>query len=282
MICLILGAGLTSAPAVADVIFDTFPYLEGCGGYAITGPTNIYTHSDNDVAVYVDVPAGADYWLESVEIPLCRWRGSDVVHVYLMSDNGGSPSLPQAVLDSSLTQTLPNTFEVGVIQAVFSGTTQLQGGTRYWIACSSPADAYTAWAQGEDNDGFFAGRTNMGPWLQNHSTLMPAVRVQGSSTASGAGDAATTSSLQQNIPNPFNPTTTIAFSLERSCGVSLRIYDAGGGLVRTLVDGAREARNYEVTWDGRDDLGRTVASGVYFYRLTAGSFTQARKMVLLK
>ncbi|MDH5271362.1 MAG: T9SS type A sorting domain-containing protein, partial [Candidatus Krumholzibacteria bacterium] len=88
--------------------------------------------------------------------------------------------------------------------------------------------------------------------------------------------------LSQNTPNPFNPTTTISYVLPAKGRAVLRVYAADGRLVRTLVDGVLDAGAHEMTWDGRDDRGRLVASGVYFYRLEAGRFQDAKKMVLLK
>ena len=64
--------------------------------------------------------------------------------------------------------------------------------------------------------------------------------------------------------------------------MSLKVYNVAGELVRTLANEARPAGPYTMTWDGRDSNGANVASGVYFYRLVAGDFTQTRKMVLLK
>jgi hypothetical protein len=94
--------------------------------------------------------------------------------------------------------------------------------------------------------------------------------------------APATSFLLQNYPNPFNPTTRVAFGLAAPSNVSLRIYDAAGRLVRVLAEGARPAGNYSELWDGRDSGGRAVASGIYFYRLTAGAFTETKKMALLR
>jgi hypothetical protein len=96
----------------------------------------------------------------------------------------------------------------------------------------------------------------------------------------GAPGLATT--LHANHPNPFNPTTTIRYELAAAGNVRLRVFDAAGRLVRTLVDTSEGAGAHDVTFDGRDDNGRPVASGVYFYRLDAGTTTQTRKMVLLK
>jgi flagellar hook capping protein FlgD len=90
------------------------------------------------------------------------------------------------------------------------------------------------------------------------------------------------SALSQNVPNPFNPTTLIRYELPEAEHVTLAVYDANGTLVRTLVDEVRPIGKNEITWDGRSDTGNAVGSGVYFYRIAAGSFSQSRKMVLLK
>lgn len=89
-------------------------------------------------------------------------------------------------------------------------------------------------------------------------------------------------SLEQNSPNPFNPTTMIRFTLPARERVVLSVYDTSGRLIRTLVDETRNRGTHEVTWDGRDGAGSTVGSGVYFYRLTAGNYSASRRMVLLK
>ncbi len=88
--------------------------------------------------------------------------------------------------------------------------------------------------------------------------------------------------LAQNYPNPFNPTTTIAFSIAATSDVTMNIYDVRGMRVATLLRGRRDAGVHRIPWDGTDANGTRVASGVYFYRLTAGTFTATRKMVLLK
>jgi hypothetical protein len=89
--------------------------------------------------------------------------------------------------------------------------------------------------------------------------------------------------LHPCVPNPFNPTTTIRYDVPNGgARVSIAVFDVTGRRVRSLVDEARPAGEQSVIWDGRDDGGRTVASGVYFYRMIAGSFAQTRKMVLLK
>jgi hypothetical protein len=96
--------------------------------------------------------------------------------------------------------------------------------------------------------------------------------------------------LEQNYPNPFNPTTTIHYSLPQNAAVQLRVYDVLGREVRTLVDESRGAGYQSVVWDGMNNDGQSVASGVYFYRIAAGDpssttgawFVQSQKMVLSK
>jgi hypothetical protein len=90
-------------------------------------------------------------------------------------------------------------------------------------------------------------------------------------------------SLSQNYPNPFNPTTTINYTLKEQGDVTLRIYNVAGQLIRTLVEATRTPGEvHTATWDGRNDAGQSVSSGVYFYKLVAGSYVQTKKMVLLK
>ncbi|RKZ12509.1 hypothetical protein DRQ50_11840, partial [bacterium] len=88
--------------------------------------------------------------------------------------------------------------------------------------------------------------------------------------------------LMQNAPNPFNPRTTIAFDLASPGSVRLKIYSVDGKLVRTLVTERMEAGQHKRIWDGRDNGGRTVPTGVYLMRLETRGVTQTRKMLMLK
>ena len=88
--------------------------------------------------------------------------------------------------------------------------------------------------------------------------------------------------LHQNYPNPFNPSTTIAFELPVGGDVSLQVYNLLGQTVRRLQSGWLTAGAYQVQWDARTDSGEDAASGVYFYRLVAGAYSQTRKMMLLR
>jgi hypothetical protein len=89
-------------------------------------------------------------------------------------------------------------------------------------------------------------------------------------------------SLNQNYPNPFNPQTKLEFTLSKGCHVRLDIYNILGKRIRTLINEHQTAGYKRVSWDGKDDNGYEVPTGVYFYRIKAGEFTQAKKMILLK
>jgi hypothetical protein len=96
-------------------------------------------------------------------------------------------------------------------------------------------------------------------------------------------------SLSQNCPNPFNPTTALHFTVHSPQSAvhgpiptRLIIYNVLGQKVRTLVDEPKRAGSYTVIWDGTDEQGNDVASGVYFYKLRVGDYSQTKKMVFLK
>jgi hypothetical protein len=96
------------------------------------------------------------------------------------------------------------------------------------------------------------------------------------------GQLPSASLLYQNYPNPFNPITQIRYDLNKNCHVELAVYDVTGRKVAVLVDGLQESGQRTVTWNGQDQTGNRVTSGVYFYRLIAGEYASTRKMVLLR
>ena len=96
-----------------------------------------------------------------------------------------------------------------------------------------------------------------------------------------------TTALLANYPNPFNPETWIPYQLSKAADVTITIYASDGNVVRTLALGHQDAGMYKTRsqaayWDGKNETGESVASGVYFYTLTAGDFSATRKMLILK
>ncbi len=88
--------------------------------------------------------------------------------------------------------------------------------------------------------------------------------------------------LNGNYPNPFNPTTTISFSIKDSSPVSIEIFNLKGQKVKTLVDQPMTAGSHSVVWNGNDNNNQNVSSGVYYYRMTSGKYSATKKMVLMK
>lgn len=88
--------------------------------------------------------------------------------------------------------------------------------------------------------------------------------------------------LSQNYPNPFNPSTKIDYSVQRTDNIQIRIYNSLGQLVKTLIDETKSPGEYSVIWNGKDDSGSSVASGVYYYQIITKDFDSSKKMILLK
>lgn len=107
-------------------------------------------------------------------------------------------------------------------------------------------------------------------------------RVNAAMGASGLLPPGPVNLLRQNAPNPFNPATTITFSLAREGSVALVIHDVRGSVVATLVDSWLPAGVHAIVWSGCDNHGRRVPSGLYFYSLDVDDFHSVRKMMLLK
>jgi hypothetical protein len=107
--------------------------------------------------------------------------------------------------------------------------------------------------------------------------------VIGFPSVTGVGDTPASFALHANVPNPFNPLTTIRYDVPGGgADVNISIYDVSGQLIRSLVNEHRGAGTWSVQWNGDDDRGQSVASGVYFYRMRAGEFVETKKMMLLK
>lgn len=127
---------------------------------------------------------------------------------------------------------------------------------------------------------FVYGSTRTGQWEQWRED--PEIEVGRVLLSNAAGSVPSTYALSQNYPNPFNPSTEISFDLPKASQVELSIFNVLGQEVRSLVNRSMEAGQHKIAWDGRNGSGSQVSSGVYFYRLAAGSFSETKKMMLLK
>ncbi|WP_456426599.1 FG-GAP-like repeat-containing protein [Rhodocaloribacter sp.] len=114
------------------------------------------------------------------------------------------------------------------------------------------------------------------------AALRPGTTLRANPLAGPEAETPSGFALGENYPNPFNPTTTITYRLGARTDVMLAVYDVLGRRVRTLATGVRTAGTHRVAWDGRNDAGAAVPSGMYFYRLDAGAFSRSRAMMLVK
>ena len=123
--------------------------------------------------------------------------------------------------------------------------------------------------------------------VKNVAAKMDCVQCHGDephpSAVEHIGAPVSTYKLSQNFPNPFNPSTKIRFSIPNMENVNLNIYDVHGRLIRTIINNTSyNAGTYDVNWDGRNEWGELVSSGIYFSKITAGKFTETKKMSLVK
>ena len=125
-----------------------------------------------------------------------------------------------------------------------------------------------------------AGATAQARVSQGESGLLLIDTVTAVNDGTNASPPAT--SLAAIYPNPFNPRTMIAFELAETGPVELAIYDVGGRLVRVVDSGTRPAGRYQATWDGQDNAGRAVPTGMYFCRLNTAQGSHTRKLTLAR
>jgi endonuclease I len=130
------------------------------------------------------------------------------------------------------------------------------------------------------NEAIYAIQHNRNPFIDRPDFVAKVFQPELSAVLPPALPGAV--ALFQNVPNPFNPATTISYELEQPAGVQLQVFDLGGRLVRTLIQGTEQAGRHEQVWQGRDQADRPVAAGVYFYRLRADDEVQTRRMLLVK
>lgn len=164
-------------------------------------------------------------------------------------------------------------------------------GSKLEVLSNAPGDYHAKlhFAFFDDNDyGSAAGQTSGAGQLNGGKIRYAALDLEFQSPwlePVGLDDSAivpTDYYLSQNYPNPFNPSTTINYSLRNDSDVCIEIFNIKGQKIRTLVDEYKSAGNYRIDWQGKDQNGQTVSSGIYFYKMRTGKETYTRRMVMMK
>jgi len=290
---------------VSGTATSTTPYAFSVGGSVACGTLitfNLhvtYTAGGSAAAVdrhlqlFVGVPVGG-YGIETPYVPLPDNDGNLVTTEITISGTGATVSAGFN-MDINITHTYIG--DLVLILRSPAGTlcylSLFQGGSADNIIGNypgtlTPAQAFDRFL-GQPLDGTWtltvrdggAGGTGQFNWW----ALYDITDCECDVDVTGAPDALvpTRFALAQNSPNPFNPATTIAFDVPVDAGtVTLAIFDVSGRRVRTLEQGSLAAGRYTRTWEGRDDSGRRVSSGLYFYKLTGNGFTETKKMVIVQ
>lgn len=192
----------------------------------------------------------------------------------------GTTLAPGATLEHHVGITVPAIAEAGtytVTMAVGTFPTPDESDAfTFEKTAGATADGGTAWRVDFEVDSA-EGRMR-GDAASGAKSGAPAVTAAGTTGADLPGAFA----LAQNYPNPFNPTTTIPFEVAETARVTIRVYDVVGREVAVLVDREFAPGRYRATWDGRDRGGQAVASGVYLYRMQAGTFARTLTLTLIK
>jgi len=229
--------------------------------------TKDWSVSNGTDSGYVDdivFPGGAS------PVPLCvamPWELETTL------DPGQQVTLPLVIMNQGL-QTLNFTATAG-------GFVSLAGGSG-----SITSYGYQTVQATLDTDGLVAGDHTTNITITSNDpanpTLTVAVLLHVTGETTPVEDAPRAFALVGAVPNPFNPQTTILYTLPADGHVDLRVFDVQGRLVRTLVSGVRPGGLNEARWDGRDDSGRSLASGTYFARLQSGGERSVKSMVLVR
>ncbi len=282
-------------PESSQPIEDGFSSILGnvLIAYTFDGDYLVYDPADPGSSTLSDLSPGLGYWVLSSSGGFLSYGGGAPVApreitMPLAAANGVTPSRSWMSIYGSGITVDGTELEAGAAVEVYTETGVLCGKGVYGDGLLKFTAVY-----GYENDGDIAQA-----YPRINDRLV--VRIDGSEVDAdiafqGSGSCVSLSrlttdgntvpgsfSLSQNYPNPFNPTTSISFNLPTSGHVELTVFNILGQQVATLVNGSLTAGQHEATWNGSDDSGDAVGSGIYFYRLVASNVTETKKMVLMK
>ncbi len=262
------------------------------------------TDYNGDYALYVQTTSDGTTWNNVLVIPPASIPATTVVETVTTPDVGSATFQIAWVFDGdsyNITEWyLDDVMVVGPYSSpdpgYITGTVTLEGGTGDVEDVQVTAAYMTV---NPDDTGFYEieilpGTFDVTAILDGYEPdIVAGVVVDEGATTSdvdlvleaivGADDeVVVTTKLLSNYPNPFNPVTNIAYSINETGNVTIDVYNLKGQLVKSLVDEVIEIGDHIVTWNGRDNSNKSVSSGVYFYKMKSSNFTSTKKMILIK
>jgi hypothetical protein len=252
--------------ALTNITMSFYSFFNG--SYSQTAHIEVSEDGGNTWTGVYDLPPNGDGWVtETVDLSAYCGAGHDNVLIAFHSNDNGAWASGWAVDN--------------VTMGADTRDRALLGYNLYMDGVAVNGDTpiqETTYIQTDVPDG-------------NHVWVVTAVYSTGESTPSNVFNGTVSNNIDQipavtkltgNYPNPFNPTTTISYSIHKAANVTLEIYNLKGQKIATLVNEHQNANNYKIVWDGKDESGKTVGSGVYFYKLKAGKYTATKKMIMMK
>lgn len=244
---------------------------------AING-NNIYAGS-NSAGIFLSTNNGTDWTqtaLNNKNIITIKvydnkiYAGTWGDGIYVSSNNGTSWTQINNGLDTHLVYSIcfdNNNIYATIQESVFFST----NGGQNWFKANSGLPQINIWSIDVVGNYLFVGTGGMGIWKRPISELITNVQ--------GEIEIPSNYSLEQNYPNPFNPTTTIRYSIPKAGLVTLKVYDLQGKEVATLVNEFKQPGNYNSPFSLQNSR---LASGIYFYKITSGKYSETKKMIILK
>ena len=273
---------------------DDFSYgvaTDGSGNIFVTG---YFQQTGNFDGTFLTSAGSGDVFLAKYdENGTLQWvrqdGGSDLEMGYCVAVDGDGNAAVSGFFastatfgDSTFTSTLKDIFvakydtDGNFLQAEQAGGSSID--EAYGIAFDSAGNAFLTGVFGSTATFGETERTSLG----NEEIFIAKFGADGPTAVEDAVKQPNAFSLAQNYPNPFNPETTISYNLNRAGFVTLHIFDIAGKRVRSLYECKQPAGSHRLIWDGTDELGQAVSSGLYLYQLQAGKQRTSRRMLLLK
>lgn len=252
--------------------------------YMVAAGTNTYRWEyakDNSVS------AGSDcVWIDDVVFPAESLNsGSPVLEIDQTNLDFGNANIGEELVLPLIISNTGNAGMIGTLQipapySLDSSVSETVSFMNYTIPAGETLELSIAFRP--QAEGVFAGFLIV--TSDDPDALQTNIPLMGSATPVSNNDNVNpvVTRLGSNYPNPFNPNTTLSYSLKERGEVKIDIYNVLGQKVRTLVNGVMNAGTHSVSWNGMDDNRRPVASGVYFYKMQSGTYTNTRKMILMK